>query len=262
MAKPQDSGASVQFSEFGEDDDFLTQLSQGVDPSAGQDPLAELFLALRDEVEAPMPASPIIEGSDQEPHIISFDAASARRRTSPWLGGVIGAAAASLVLVGGGAVLHASQPGSALYGARTAVFGSTDTVFVELASTLEEMESKASQGDTAGTRALAEQARKQLDEAYKSEARKTSAPTRSTSTAATVTTTVTHSARPSATPTPSTTTVTVVGPTQYVEVPTTVVLTEYLEPINPLPPLDFLPTENPEPAPTQEASVSEPVALP
>ena len=42
------------------DDVFLTELSRGVDVSDGEDPLADLFLALRDEVESDMPPTPAL----------------------------------------------------------------------------------------------------------------------------------------------------------------------------------------------------------
>ena len=42
------------------DDVFLTELSRGVDVSDGEDPLADLFLALRDEVESDIPPAPAL----------------------------------------------------------------------------------------------------------------------------------------------------------------------------------------------------------
>ncbi len=46
-----------------DDDAFLTSISQGQDPSAGDDEVAALFLELREDVERQMPPAPIIEGA-------------------------------------------------------------------------------------------------------------------------------------------------------------------------------------------------------
>ena len=64
-----------------DDDAFLTELSLGNDPSDGADELAALFLELREDVERPMPAAPVVEGAELEPEIISLS--SARKPEGP-----------------------------------------------------------------------------------------------------------------------------------------------------------------------------------
>ncbi|MEX3564249.1 hypothetical protein VVR46_11140 [Corynebacterium phoceense] len=160
-AEPQDIAAQLQ--PLVDDDAFLTELSLGNDPSAGDDPLAALFLELRDEVEAPMPPAPVVEGADQEPEVISLAAARRRRRVSPWASGLIGAAAATVLLAGSGAVIYNAGPGSPLHGLNESVFGkSQDAAEVELASSLEEMQDKVAQGDIEGARAVLSDTRKKL----------------------------------------------------------------------------------------------------
>lgn len=162
-AETQDIAAQLQ--PLVDDDAFLTELSLGNDPSAGDDPLAALFLELRDEVEAPMPPAPVVEGADQEPEVISLAAARRRRRVSPpWASGLIGAAAATVLLAGGsGAVIYNAGPGSPLHGLNESVFGkSQDAAEVELASSLEEMQDKVAQGDIEGARAVLSDTRKKL----------------------------------------------------------------------------------------------------
>ena len=160
-AETQDIAAQLQ--PLVDDDAFLTELSLGNDPSAGDDPLAALFLELRDEVEAPMPPAPVVEGADQEPEVISLAAARRRRRVSPWASGLIGAAAATVLLAGPGAVIYNAGPGSPLHGLNESVFGkSQDAAEVELASSLEEMQDKVAQGDIEGARAVLSDTRKKL----------------------------------------------------------------------------------------------------
>ncbi len=160
-AETQDIAAQLQ--PLVDDDAFLTELSLGNDPSAGDDPLAALFLELRDEVEAPMPPAPVVEGADQEPGVISLAAARRRRRVSPWASGLIGAAAATVLLAGSGAVIYNAGPGSPLHGLNESVFGkSQDAAEVELASSLEEMQDKVAQGDIEGARAVLSDTRKKL----------------------------------------------------------------------------------------------------
>lgn len=160
-AETQDIAAQLQ--PLVDDDAFLTELSLGNDPSAGDDPLAALFLELRDEVEAPMPPAPVVEGADQEPEVISLAAARRRRRVSPWASGLIGAAAATVLLAGSGAVIYNAGPGSPLHGLNESVFGkSQDAAEVELASSLEEMQDKVAQGDIEGARAVLSDTRKKL----------------------------------------------------------------------------------------------------
>src|SRR5699024_9468788 len=122
--------------------------------------LAALFLELREDVERPMPAAPKVEDADLEPEIISLASARKRRRRNrPFMSGLIGAAAATVLIAGSGAAIYNAGPGSPLYGMNQSLFSSSDDAFVELASTLEEMDAAAASGDLAGTRALLEEAR-------------------------------------------------------------------------------------------------------
>lgn len=153
-------------------DAFLTELSRGIDPSDGSDELAALFLELRTEVEAPMPAAPELPG----PCVVDVEQRRAQRgggfrdtdkherrfRTSPWFAGVVGAAAATVVVAGTGAALYNATPGSALWGPSEAVFGE-GTNSIEFASALDEIEDKTQSGDIAGARVLIEQLRESLN---------------------------------------------------------------------------------------------------
>ncbi|MGV0359400.1 hypothetical protein [Corynebacterium mastitidis] len=134
-------------------DALLTELSHGIDRSGGADPLAAMLLELREDVERPMPPAP----QAQAP-VIDL---GARRGVRPLLAGLLGAAAATLVIAGSGAVLLNAGPGSPLYGLSTALFPHQDSApdVVELASTLEEMNNLAQRGDMDGVRLLMEQAR-------------------------------------------------------------------------------------------------------
>lgn len=144
------------------DDEFLTALSRGIDPSNGSDPLAAALLDLRADVEAPMPAAPLLE--DTERGVVSLDsrrAARSRRQTNPWVAGLVGAAAATVVVAGTGAALFNAEPGSPLWGPSQALFGERADI-VELASALDEIEVKAENGDVDGARNLIEQLRNTL----------------------------------------------------------------------------------------------------
>lgn len=170
-------------------DAFLTALSHGVDPSNGSDELAALLLGLRDEVEAPMPAAPNVSGyvpvrdgaatngtaTEEAPAVSSLDQRRILRgrhsaeggkgsrhfRTNPWAAGLVGAAAATVLVAGTGAALYNATPGSALWGPSEAVFGER-TNTVEFASALDEIESKTESGDIAGARVLIEQLRESM----------------------------------------------------------------------------------------------------
>ena len=148
-------GLADQLQPLVDDDAFLTELSKGTDPSDGQDDLAELLLELKGDVDKQMPPAPLVEGADAEPEVIDLGQARKRRRGGPIVHGLIGAAAATLVIAGaGGAMLHAGT------------FDNGDkTRNVELAGTLEEMESRAAEGDIEGARELMKDARAKLDEA-------------------------------------------------------------------------------------------------
>ena len=138
-----------------DDDAFLTELSKGNDPSDRQDDLAGLLLELKGDVDKHMPPAPLVEGAEAEPQVIDLGKARKRRRGGPFVHGLIGAAAATLVIAGaGGAMLHAGT------------FDKGDkTRNVELAGTLEEMESRAAEGDIEGARELMRDARAKLDAA-------------------------------------------------------------------------------------------------
>lgn len=153
------------------DDEFLTALSRGIDPSHGSDELAAAFLALREEVEAPMPQAPLIDGgggtsseppTQEQPAVVSLEERRKRRsRTNPWTAGLVGAAAATVLVAGSGAALYNATPGSPLWGPSQALFGE-DTNYVELAGALDEIETKTESGDIAGARLLIEQMRESL----------------------------------------------------------------------------------------------------
>lgn len=171
--QPRDISAHLQ--PLVDDDAFLTALSHGDDPSDGTDPLAALFLELRSDVNRQVPPAPVVatDPSDGEgptpgadaPHASGsatpIDRARSRRggrATSPWTAGLIGAAAATALVVGTGAALYGATPGSPLWGPATAVFGDRAAA-VELASTLEDLEAANASGDTDHARHLIDQAR-------------------------------------------------------------------------------------------------------
>ena len=129
-----------------DDDAFLTALSRGEDPSGGSDPLAAMLLELRDDVHQEMPPAPVVKTPARH------------KRPHPLLAGLVGAAAATVIVAGSGAALYNATPGSPLWGASTAVFGERTSV-VELASTLEELEVASAKGDVEGARNLLNQAR-------------------------------------------------------------------------------------------------------
>lgn len=91
-------------------------------------------------------------------------ASASQRKSHPFLSGLVGAAAATLVIAGGGAAVYNADENSPLYGMNQQLFGNQDTPsVVELASTLEEVDSRTASGDVEGARALLEQARAMLD---------------------------------------------------------------------------------------------------
>ena len=140
------------FEEFAQSDAFIEALMLGDDPSAGNDPLAAALLELKADVDRPMPPAPQLYVEDSQPagNVASLDekrAEKAKRRVSPWLSGLIGAAAATVVCVGTGAVLFGSGAAD------------EDTTVVELATTLDELEVASENGDEESARVLLEQAR-------------------------------------------------------------------------------------------------------
>ena len=60
------------------DDFFLDQLSQGIDPSQGQDPLAAALLGLRTEIESEIPAAP--ELADADHNVVPLHSGGGRSR--------------------------------------------------------------------------------------------------------------------------------------------------------------------------------------
>lgn len=168
------------FEEFANSDAFIEALMLGDDPSAGNDPLAAALLKLKGDVDRPMPPAPqlYVEDSQSVGNVASLDekrAEKAKRRVSPWLSGLIGAAAATVVCVGTGAALFED-------GAQ-----GEDTTMVELATTLDELEVASKSGDEESARDLLEQARGLVDTIKERERR-----TARGGAAATVTKTVTE----------------------------------------------------------------------
>ena len=138
--------------EFARSDAFFDALMLGDDPSAGTDPLAAALLDLKADVDRPMPPAPQLFTEQAQPsgNVASLEekrVGKAKRRVSPWLSGLIGAAAATVVCVGTGAVLFESDAAD------------EDTTVVELATTLDELEVASESGDAAAARDLLEQAR-------------------------------------------------------------------------------------------------------
>lgn len=154
-SKKKNDDLTEQLQSLVDDDAFLTELSQGKDPSNGNDELAGLLLGLKGDIDKQMPPAPRVEGVAGEPEIVSLDKARSRRRNRPVINGLIGAAAATVILAGAGGVM-----------ANSGVFDRPDeTRNVELAGTLDEMESRAAEGDIEGARELMKEARSKLKEA-------------------------------------------------------------------------------------------------
>ena len=216
------------------DDVFLTELSRGVDVSDGEDPLADLFLALRDEVESDMPPTPALadlgiddsdeyfdddyddqltatdvfvaideddfdddddlddsefdddesdddlvdseeDADDDQPEDDDDDAdnvidLNSRRRWG--LGriasGLIGAAAATLVLAGAGGAVMSAKEGSPFYGLHQKLFGerADKAAVIELASKLEEVTNRTNKGDVKGAQQSLQEAQKIVDKLH------------------------------------------------------------------------------------------------
>lgn len=214
------------------DDVFLTELSRGVDVSDGEDPLADLFLALRDEVESDMPPTPALadlgiddsdeyfdddyddqltatdvfvaideddfddddlddsefnddksdddlvdseedadddqpEDDDDADNVIDLNS---RRRWG--LGriasGLIGAAAATLVLAGAGGAVMSAKEGSPFYELHQKLFGerADKAAVIELASKLEEVTNRTNKGDVKGAQQSLQEAQKIVDKLH------------------------------------------------------------------------------------------------
>lgn len=224
------------------DDVFLTELSRGADPSGGTDPLADLLLSLHDEISADMPAAPTLEElgvtlpeATEEPagDVIDLGAQrSKRRRLGKFGSGLIGAAAATLLIAASGSAIYAAKEGSVLYGAKQQVFKTTDhAAVVELASKLEEANSLTKSGDVEGARAILAEAQDLVNQL--NEGKQASAQPKN------------DKAQPQVAPT--TVTVTEAPPSQE---PVTTTVTVTVEPAAPIvaPPQ----TQNPQPSPLVE----------
>lgn len=174
--RAEDADVATRMDDLLASDAFLTALSRGSDPSNGSDDVAALILQLREEVEAPMPPAPELPepATDEFQGVVSLKERRGRHalpqsergqrfRTNPWLAGVVGAAAATVVVAGTGAALLNATPGSALWGPSEAVFGDR-TNSVEFASALDEIDSMTESGDIAGARVLIDQLRESLNQ--------------------------------------------------------------------------------------------------
>lgn len=148
----RDAHRIPQFDELLADDALLTQVSRGEAPSDGTDPLLGLMAALREDVERPMP----------EPPYVAPEAKPVRKQMNPWLSGLVGAAAATALVAGSGAVLYNATPDSPLWPVASTVFGERASV-MELASTLDEMEVASDEGNEDAVRSLVLQAKALLN---------------------------------------------------------------------------------------------------
>ena len=166
----RDDEATGEFAAVADVDAWLDAIAAGEDPSGGEDELAALFLDLKGEVDRPA-SEPLLIDATSTPSdetgaagsVIPFHSKPrkprrSRRGVSPWVSGLVGAAAATAVVTGSGAALYNATPGSPLWGPATAVFGDR-TAAVELAATLDELEAANDSGDKDAASALFEQAR-------------------------------------------------------------------------------------------------------
>lgn len=150
-------------SEIAADDAFLTALAKGQQPKHGADPLADVMLALRSDVHRSMPEAPVLAGGAER------DELAARRSVRPArvrpghlaLGlryGLLGAAAAMIVIAGAGITVYNAGEDSPLYGLSAKVFGDRQAM-VELAGTLDQADSRVDDGDLDGAMELLDRAR-------------------------------------------------------------------------------------------------------
>lgn len=147
---PRNGSTEPGMDEFASSDAFIEALSRGDDPSGGADPLAAALLELKADIDRPLPPAPQLDaGQSPAGNVASLEAArdaKRKRQLSPWLAGLMGAAAATAIWVGTG----------------TTPFDQgvqDDPTVVELAATLDELEVASQRGDEAATRDLLEQAR-------------------------------------------------------------------------------------------------------
>lgn len=256
-----DSGHG-EFEAIQSTDAFLDALARGEDPSSGEDPLASALLGMRAEVNAQMPPAPTLAELGLVEGVASISRERAKRRTflpsratrsreakkpHPFVHGMIGAAAATLVIAGGGAALYNSTPDSSLYPISEHFFSDRKAI-VELAGTLGELDDRATEGDIAGTRALVEQMRAVIKDAQRL----------GNSNPATTTRTI-PPAPPSTEVLTETTTVT--EPTTEVQVATETVTVTVVPPTSPSPSPSTTPTTTPpegSPVPPEEGGAGAP----
>ena len=125
-----------------DDDAFLTELSQGKDPSNGSDELAGLLLGLKGDIDKQMPPAPRVDGVEEEPEVVSLNKVRSRRRNRPVMHGLIGAAAATVILAGAGGVMvnsgaSACRPSSRIWcAARSAAVTGEASAFSVTATSL------------------------------------------------------------------------------------------------------------------------------
>lgn len=147
---PRNGSTEPGMDEFASSDAFIEALSRGDDPSGGADPLAAALLELKADIDRPLPPAPQLDaGQSLAGNVASLEAArdaKRKRQLSPWLAGLMGAAAATAIFVGTGTTPFDQ-------GAQD------DPTVVELAATLDELEVASQRGDEAATRDLLEQAR-------------------------------------------------------------------------------------------------------
>ncbi|AZA12027.1 hypothetical protein [Corynebacterium gerontici] len=176
------------------DDEFLSALARGEDPSNGGDELAHLLLLARQDVMSDLPPAPTLRElgfagfseavTGELPVVDAVEARSSRggyfasreteyaaagehpvaeaeksnvvelrpRRSRAFLHGLVGAAAATLVIAGSGVVIHNAEPGSPLYSLNQQIFGGHDVEVVQLASTLQEANELKARGDIEGAK--------------------------------------------------------------------------------------------------------------
>lgn len=147
---PRNGSTEPGMDEFASSDAFIEALSRGDDPSGGADPLAAALLELKADIDRPLPPAPQLDaGQSPAGNVASLVAArdaKRKRQLSPWLAGLVGAAAATAIWVGTGATPFDQGV-------------QDDPTVVELAATLDELEVASQRGDEAATRDLLEQAR-------------------------------------------------------------------------------------------------------
>ena len=147
---PRNGSTEPGMDEFASSDAFFDALSRGDDPSGGVDPLAAALLELKADIDRPLPAAPQLDAGQslagKVASLVAARDAKRKRQLSPWLAGLMGAAAATAIFVGTGTTPFDR-------GVRE------DPTVVELAATLDELEVASQRGDEAATRDLLEQAR-------------------------------------------------------------------------------------------------------